>query len=508
MLEVTPSPTGPRERRLALHLGVWSRGLIVALTFLFAGAAWAVSSTPGSSPDDDFHLPSIWCADLSDSSSCPKTDSQPSVPVNVVRAPCYAFNATVSGACSYSLSHEPVPARVNDGIYPGLFYDAMHLFVGDSVAESVVRMRLANTVLAALLLGAAAVVLPPLLRRAVLWSWLTTLVPLGIFLVASTNPSSWVVIGVGTYWAFLWNFLDEPRRKASLVSGLLAAISATLAAGARADGAAYICLSTAAVGILALRRHEVPWRRLVLPLVVVAAMTYVYLSSGQSASLGGFGVTAGAGRTGSGLLLHNLYYLPSLIGGIFGIGWGLGWLDTVPEPLVGALAVAVCMSLTVAAVAAMWGRKALAISLLGLALVAIPLYTLQGGGNFVGENVQPRYILPLAMVLVGITLSAERSHGRTWSISSRGLGLLVVAASVANLLALHTNIRRYVTGLDVSGVNLNPGREWWWATPVSPTAVWIAGSVAGLLFFAGLVLAGHVPASACADHRTARDTAT
>ena len=31
---------------------------------------------------------------------------------------------------------------------------------------------------------------------------MATFVPLGLSLVASTNPSSWSIIGIGTFWAF------------------------------------------------------------------------------------------------------------------------------------------------------------------------------------------------------------------------------------------------------------------------------------------------------------------
>ena len=34
---------------------------LVGVTMFVTGATWALSSPAGSSPDDDFHLPSIWC---------------------------------------------------------------------------------------------------------------------------------------------------------------------------------------------------------------------------------------------------------------------------------------------------------------------------------------------------------------------------------------------------------------------------------------------------------------
>ena len=36
-----------------------------------------------------------------------------------------------------------------------------------------------------------------------------TFVPLGLSLVASTNPSSWSIIGIGTFWAFALAFLGK-----------------------------------------------------------------------------------------------------------------------------------------------------------------------------------------------------------------------------------------------------------------------------------------------------------
>ena len=51
-------------------------------------------------------------------------------------------------------------------------------------------------------------------------------------------------------------------------------------------------------------------------------------------------------------------------------------------------------------------------------------------------------------------------------------------------MALQVNIRRYVTGDDLQGLNLDAGAEWWWTGfPVGPTGVWVVGALA----FAGLL---------------------
>jgi hypothetical protein len=463
----------------------------VALAFFCAGTAWALSSAPGSSPDDNFHLASIWCAWGTDANNCHVQNGTHTVPADVVNAACFAFNSSTSGACSYALKRDFVPAAVNSGEYPGLFYLGMRGFVGNSVAGSVVRMRIANVCLATVLLGAAIAFMPPLLRRAVALSWLGTLVPLFMFLVPSTNPSSWVVIGVGTYWAWLLMFWTTSNRREGYLAGGFALFSAVLAGGARADGAAYIGLSTVLVAIVAVRdRRTVMSPKVLLPTVVVAAMSIIYLTAGQSHSLSGFGSTIGPGRSGPELLEHNIFYLPNLLLGVFGVNWGLGWLDTIPLPAVGALSFSAAAFLALQSAPAMWRRKAVAVALPVLALFFIPLRSLQGGGNFVGENVQPRYLLPLVTITLGLFLFAEDSPSRSWYVSPRAMTVIVVALSYANALMLWTELRRYVTGIDAPLLNLDTSREWWWHIPVTPMGIWIFGSLATLGLFAALARAG------------------
>src|SRR5262245_56006067 len=132
--------------------------LLVAVTFVLAGAAWALSSPPGSAPDDDRHLASIWCGWGISSGVCdsPATPGGPRmVRADAVYSPCFAFHPEISGSCSYTLGSEPVNARPYGSDYPPLFYAAMRTFVSDSLDTSVVLMRLANALLGAVLLGAA-----------------------------------------------------------------------------------------------------------------------------------------------------------------------------------------------------------------------------------------------------------------------------------------------------------------------------------------------------------------
>jgi hypothetical protein len=88
------------------------------------------------------------------------------------------------------------------------------------------------------------------------------------------------------------------------------------------------------------------------------------------------------------------------------------------------------------------------------------------------------------IVLLGGLLLFEPPGKRI--LFSRGqVALIVLALSVSNFVSLQTNIRRYVTGTDQAGLNLDSGREWWWDSPITPNMVWLLGS---LVFTAMLVV--------------------
>jgi drug/metabolite transporter (DMT)-like permease len=128
-------------------------------------------------------------------------------------------------------------------------------------------------------------------------------------------------------------------------------------------------------------------------------------------------------------------------------------------------------------------RKAVMVSALVATLYLLPLYILTRGISVVGENVQPRYLVPLVVVLGGLLLlgiSARSLRPGPWHVIPA-----IVLLAGANSIALYTNLRRYVTGFDVEQLSLGTGAEWWWTgLPIGPTGVWVFGSLA----FTGLVV--------------------
>ena len=483
-----------RYPALARFRAIW----LAPVFALVALVAWSLASPVGAGPDDDYHLASTWCANAANTSAC-LPGSEPDeriVPEIINEAPCFAGKPEVSAACQEEYGFDPSPTletgRGNfHGEYPPVFYAFSSIFVGPDIAASAVVMRIVNVLLFLGITIALYVLLPVGRRPALVWGWLITTLPLGIFLIASNNPSSWAVIGVGSAWLALLGWF-ETRAKRKIALGALFAASVLMAAGARGDAALYAVVAIGIVLVLRVARTRRFWIDAILPVAMVGVAAFFFLTSRQSSSgtqgFGGAGSGSGSVLEGSsdklegfGLLAYNLLNIPKIWAGIFG-DWGLGWLDTSMPAVVLFGSVAVFVAVGFGGLSQLSPRKILVVAGLALLVWALPAYVLYQGGDMVGESVQPRYILPLVVMLGGLLMITRSAQRITFSRAQ--LVLVGGTLSVVQFIALHMNIRRYVTGTDGAGANLDAGYEWWWDIALSPNGVWILGSLA----YAGLVV--------------------
>lgn len=448
--------------------------IVPALLFL-ALAAWGLSSPVGSSPDDDFHLPSIYCGLGERESLCEPTGDPATklVPASIVGEPCYSRDPSASAACWGDREGLAETDRVNTGpLYPPLFYGTMSVFAGPDVEVSVIAMRLFNAALAVGMLTAVFFASPPRIRPAIVIAALASAVPLGLFILPSTNASSWAFISAATVWAALYGATQTTGRQRIVLSAL-AVLGGIIGAGARADAAAFAVFSVVVAAILGARRTRDMWIPAAAGMLIVIASALFYLGAGQGGSVTGGLPTTEAPLTDD-QMISNALDVPSLWVGVFG-GWGLGWLDTPLPDTVWVFGFAVFAALLFVGARALSWRRGAALAAVFAALWVVPFVLLQQSDAIVGTYVQPRYILPLVVIIAGIAaLQTRRSDwwASIWSV----LGGAALAVSAA--IALHVNIRRYTTGLDDLALNPGARAEWWWSVGPAPLAVWLLGTLA------------------------------
>jgi hypothetical protein len=465
----------------------WVSIAIVSAILTLSG--WALSSPIGSSPDDDFHLPSIWCGQGFRDGLC-EEDTDPKlakVPYTTfANSACFHFDENMSGVCPYDEKLTPYE-RVNlqNNLYPPVFYWTMSWFASDDIAASTIAMRVFNSILAVAGLALLLVALPHHLRRIPLLGLLISTIPLGNFLTASTNPSSWSFFGIVMFFSSLLGFISAKKNTQRWTLGAIAAISFIIVVGARADGAVYAVIAFSLAFFLVLSRQVLSPRFLLISLAIIVSSVIAYFSVATGSAVVGGALALPDRVEAPPSIFVNLASLPNLWIGVFGTS-GLGWLDTEMPAIVWAVTLSIYTGLIFTSVRWFTLKQAIAVSLILLALIAIPLYILTVSGLSVGQQVQPRYLLPLIALLGAAALyrksstsGLELTRGQAWII---GVGLFI-----ANTISLHLNARRYITGMDQQGVDLNENIEWWWSNfPLSPNIVTLSASIAFAIFLVAI----------------------
>lgn len=457
----------------------WLLGVVLVAALLVTGIGWVLSSPVAGSPDDDYHLGSIWCPGPTDSSGCQTRENKGEIEILVPetisdRSPCFSFHTDRSAACSRSLSDDRLTysTRYDAGNYPGGYYRFHHLFVGPDVTRSVMIMRMVNLAIAITVLGALGLALPVRLRAGFLLAVTLAWMPMGVYFIASNNPSSWALTGVLAYAVGLYASVRAAGRRRWLLLAL-ALVGALLCWTARGDSAFFVFVVSVAVFI------GVRWKREMLVQTVAAGV----------ASLVGVWIMSGTGQAGAlsakvmdvpwhTALVLNLTALPEYLAGFWGRRWGPGWFDVPLDGAATVLALSLAGGGLLLGARRMSWRKGLSILVMVGAIAGIPLVLSMQSGFTRVYQYQPRYMLPLLAFFFFLWI-VMASRGR-WLSTTQVVGL-VVMSSLVQFFALYMVLYRYTHGIvsiDHPLFNLNFAIQWWWDLPVSPMTVWMSSSLA------------------------------
>lgn len=465
-------------------------GILLAALVTFG--AWALSSPVGATPDEDFHLASIWCGSGERDGLCGEgsvADNR-AIPDKIKKSICYAHNSEKSAACQGESFEDSGfnlvdSRRVNsNGQYPTGYYFWSSFFASDNLVVSTMALRFTQALLFSGLVAATALLLPRDNRPSLLGAIAITFVPLGMFLIPSVNPSGWAIASGALLFPTLVGFLTTTGWR-SWALGALAVLAGLLGLGARGDSAAYAVVAVLAALVITFKRTREYALRAILPVAISVAAVVTFLTAGQTGlALEGMTQNGFDSITPRALLFENILTLPDLYAGVLGQNFdaseytGLGWLDTPLPATVWAPTMFVFAGVIFLAFRRFELRRAIALTGVALAAAAIPLYILFQSHVPVGFQVQPRYVMPLMVLFAAVALSPSPAGkvvlDRLPRFTTIQFWIVVVLLSAANSVALFSNMRRYVSP---GNFNLNDA-EWWWRAAPPPMAVWLIGSVA------------------------------
>ena len=489
--------------------------VLLVVAVIAASLAWVVSSPVGSSPDEDFHVGSMWCPPPVDESGCvlSEEDGKPAVMVPQTAArrfvTCYVLTSDASARCTLEASDDVAAptSRWDDGNYPWGYYQFAHLFVQHSTNRAVLALRAFNALLAIGLLGAIIALADSGLRRAISVALAVAWLPMGFYFIAGMNPSSWAMTGTFAFAsALLASTRSEGRRRVGLVACALA--GAVLACTSRGDSAFFLFVITVALAF------AVPLSRRIVPeacLACVASALGIWVMSRTNVAASHLA----SGNEVSGeswwhIMYLNVSALPDYLRGFVGYLFGPGWNDVSYQGTVSSGASLVVVALLAWSLRSLSWRRVLSALVVAGAITGVPV-VIGVRGHFSNVEVyQPRYMLPLFAVFLLMLLApspARDKGGR--SLGSRpfrvpqgvagrvGTGLVAAVWALTNARALYLVIERYAFGrtahgmpIDLSTRNLSDGNEWWWpSAPVGPMTVWVIGALAG---FVAIALAAYL----------------
>ena len=134
----------------------------MALLLFMTLAAWSMGSAVGSSPDEDYVLTSIWCGTEGNPPHCRKDPDRPNAMILPIMAaePSLCFLAggrQQSVSCQSEINNKELSTEHYNSasLFPETYFQLTQSFVGADVEASVVKMRLFNSFLAAVLIVSA-----------------------------------------------------------------------------------------------------------------------------------------------------------------------------------------------------------------------------------------------------------------------------------------------------------------------------------------------------------------
>ena len=463
-------------------------GFLLLLGTIITLGSWALASPPGSGPDDEYHLSSIWCSRGYRIQFCEKSTSiyEAKIPLQLHRngGPrtifCYAGDSKISASCIRGLDAEAVTKlesskRFNTSSIASNFYKSNGFLVSPNVNRSILTMRFLQIFIFFALISFA-IYSSGERKWAVLLALFVGMVPVGLFIIPSTSPSSWAIVGVVSAGICVMNSLIASRKSHRVIAviGFLVAVLLTRNVRADVNIMLAICVTLGLVSGFVIRETNRSLkfdrkRLLRVAFLVTPGLLYIHL---RVFSLYPW-------RIARFILGGSFYSLsndsPQAFLGFLGGSIQLGSADFAPTPVV-LILMSVGFVTFIVITARFVPLKVKISSGFGLSLLFFLPYWFSLGAI----GLASRYIMAIYLVSL-VTFSASAVTSRrlaNFKFSKSSLVTIFLTISLGQSLSLHQSIRRYITGTNISGWNLNEGAQWWWTHGPSPLSIWILGSVA------------------------------
>ena len=455
------------------------RSFGAALALWLTLVCWALSSPINSTPDEGFHIPSIWCGAGIQEPSCPAIPGN--TDENQVTVPDLSNLCFRRSVCNQQSEHQLLRAQIAKYNYPTAYYWTMHQFVGPNMTQSVLAMRIFNATIASLLFLSQAI----LCTNKKYLSWLTgftfTIIPLGMSLIASINPSGWAITGIANSWMFLLIAKTTPKekRRKQIVAWALWAFASFMCVASRFDATVFLVITNLIVLVATDSRiKKLNWKYVCGFLALIVSFFVVWRSRFPFLDWASQFTTQSVNPNGPSLHIWITHWFINVISiPIEAFGEGRLGAEIIQIPrIVPILGIALLGSALLFAFIQV-NRVQLFVtfsSFMFLTAVVMRIANME----LDLFNVSGRYILPLVPYIVGTCVFFSSSPIQLMEVAQLRR-IVIVCMTIAHALSMYAVVEQNVMGTSFGIQILKVGtEEWWWSkSPLGPNFLIILGSL-------------------------------
>ena len=434
---------------------------------------WALSSPKTADADSYYHISSIWCGWGEKQGICEYPEGQVGTQDLGVLIPSMTPQALEVS--------EMQPARAALPGQQSVYYKIMRIFVSTNSTQSILVMRLFNSLLASIVFFFLLHITRSRVRQAVVVSWTFTILPVLISTLPQLNPRSWAFLGVMSSWAFLHSGLtagnDERRRKR--LSFVFFGITYLLAICTRWDATLFITFTSSVIVLGHLfKKQLLHWKHFFL-VSIISIIGYFSAITFAPRSAYFLKVEFPPLYSKQQFFLFMFVHIPENIFNAVGLGYRQ---DDLGPGLIGIIGTSL---LVLSMVFVMRNASKVQSSIFALYsfMIFFAMFHVMDFGLQPPPGV---YIAALLTALLGtITLFSTQNDFLMSTFTQKTT--IISVLSFSHLLSLYAKFENSVQEGVYTGtyekISLNGG--WWWNTPISPNFVFAIG---GLCFVLWLIL--------------------
>jgi len=454
------------------------RSFGAALALWLTLVCWALSSPINATPDEGYHIPSIWCGQGIQEPTCPAIPGNTNE--NLVLVPDLSNLCFRRSVCNQQSEHTLSQAPIAKYNYPKAYYWTMNNFVGPNMTQSVLAMRIFNATIASLLFFSQAI----LCTNKKYLSWLTgfsfTVIPLGMSLIASINPSGWAITGIANSWMFLLIAKSMPKEERSkkFASWALWAFASFMCIASRFDATIFLVVTNLIVLIATDGRiKKLNWKYVLGFPAVIIPFFIIWRSRFPFLDWASHFTTKSLNANGPSLhiwITHWMINVVSIPIEAFGEGRLGAEIVDIPRivPILGIALLGAALLFAFLQV----NRTQLFVTFSSFMFMTAVVMRI---ANMELDlfNVSGRYILPLVPYIVGSCVYFSSSPIQLMEVGQ--LRRIVIACmTIAHALSMYAVVEQNVMGTSFGIQILKVGtEEWWWKeSPIGPNFLIVIGS--------------------------------